>query len=468
MQASDLAALNNQVLWAAFFLSVVFGAIAQRTHFCTMGAISDVMNMGDWTRLRQWVLAIGVAMLGFAVLVFTGQVDPAKTLYASSRFIWLSAAVGGALFGFGMVLASGCGSKTLVRIGGGSLKSLVVFLVMGVAAFATLKGITAVVRVGTVDRVAVDMASGTSLAGWLAAATGLALKQAWLVLGGLLGGALVLWALLGRGFRTFDNLLAGLGIGGVVVAMWWVSGHLGYVAEHNVPFLMEVADRTEADRKGGHIAQRLDGQLILREVAQCPEADLPAFQDIKRHAYFNTNSIWVNLRQLKALLDANNNVIKLPMIRNAKTVDPKDSRSPAVFQLETAMGAAIAIFPGARVLRVGRDRFMPVKTCDDLLRLRSDIYTLDEGFRLVQANDIAPTIVALDSRFYKLIDGFEARFAAGAPSLRACERLNVEGDVTFGAGVVCQGTVHVRNPADAQGHIPDGTTLRGEHKISAS
>ncbi len=232
MQVSDLAALNTQVLWAAFILSTLFGAIAQRTHFCTMGAISDVMNIGDWTRMRQWVLAIGVAMIGFAVLVATGRLDPAKTLYASSRFIWLSAAVGGTLFGFGMVLASGCGSKTLVRIGGGSLKSLVVFLVMGVAAFATLKGITAVVRVGTVDRVAVDLAAGTALPSWLAGATGMAQKQAWLVLGVLLGGALAVWALLGREFRKFDNLLAGLGIGGVVVAMWWVSGHMGFVAEH--------------------------------------------------------------------------------------------------------------------------------------------------------------------------------------------------------------------------------------------
>jgi hypothetical protein len=232
MQASDLTALNTQVLWASFLLSALFGAIAQRTHFCTMGAISDVMNIGDWTRLRQWVLAIGVAIIGFAGLVALGLIDPTKTLYSSSRFIWLSAAVGGALFGFGMVLASGCGSKTLVRIGGGSLKSLVVFGVMGVTAFATLKGITAVARVGTVDRVAVDIAAGTALPAWLAAATGMALKQAWLVLGGLIGGALVVWALLGRDFRQFDNLLAGLGIGGVVVAMWWVSGHLGYVAEH--------------------------------------------------------------------------------------------------------------------------------------------------------------------------------------------------------------------------------------------
>jgi len=232
MQASELSALTTQVLWAAFILSVVFGAIAQRTHFCTMGAISDVVNIGDWTRMRQWVLAIGVAMAGFAALVATGQVDPTKTLYASNRFIWLSAAVGGAMFGFGMVLASGCGSKTLVRIGGGSLKSLVVFGVLGVTAFATLKGMPAVVRVATVDRVAVDLAAGTALPGWLAAATGISAAKAWGILGLVTGGVLAAWALMGREFRRFDNLLAGLGIGGVVVGMWWVSGHLGYVAEH--------------------------------------------------------------------------------------------------------------------------------------------------------------------------------------------------------------------------------------------
>ena len=134
MQASDLFTLTAQVLWAGFILSFVFGAIAQRTDFCAMGAISDVVNMGDWNRTRQWAMAVGVAMLGFAALVNAGLVDPTKTLYASNRWIWLSALSGGLLFGFGMVLASGCGSKTLVRIGGGSLKSLVVFGVMGIAA----------------------------------------------------------------------------------------------------------------------------------------------------------------------------------------------------------------------------------------------------------------------------------------------------------------------------------------------
>jgi len=236
-------------------------------------------------------------------------------------------------------------------------------------------------------------------------------------------------------------------------------GILGYIASRRVPFLMEVTNRTEADKKGGHIAQQRGGQLILREVAQCPEQDLPAFQDIKRHKYFNTNNIWLSLLQLKQTLAEHNNVIKLPIIRNAKTVDPKDRGSPAVYQLETAMGAAIGVFSGAEVLRVGRDRFMPVKTCDDLLRLRSDIYELDENYRLRQARAAEPAIITLDSRYYKLIDDFEARFAEGVPSLRNCTRLTVQGDVRFAANVVCKGDVHIINRAAAQRRIPPGSVL---------
>jgi len=224
---------------------------------------------------------------------------------------------------------------------------------------------------------------------------------------------------------------------------------------------MEVASRTEADKKGGHIARQHGGQLILREVAQCPEADLPAFQDITRHRYFNTNNIWINLTQLKQILIENDNVLKLPMIRNSKTVDPRDSHSPAVYQLETAMGAAIAVFAGAQVLRVERDRFMPVKTCEDLLRLRSDIYELDDSYRLRQARAGQPAAITLDGRFYKLIADFEARFAAGVPSLRDCARLAVQGDVSFGAGVICKGNVQIANQSGEQRRVPPGTTLDG-------
>ena len=250
MDISAVNALTTQVLLAAFVLSLIFGVIVQRTHFCTMGAVSDIVNLGDWTRMRMWCLAIGVAMIGFYGMAATGLIDPAKTLYASGRFIWLSACVGGLLFGFGMVLASGCGSKTLVRIGGGNLKSVVVFLVMGIAAFATIKGITAVLRVATIDRVALDFPTHAALSNWLGVAIGLSTAAAGLVLALIIGGALIAWALAGRDFLRFDHLLAGLGLGVVISLMWWVSGHLGYVVEHpdtlQEAFLVTNSGRSES------------------------------------------------------------------------------------------------------------------------------------------------------------------------------------------------------------------------------
>lgn len=269
MQASDLSTLHSQILWASFLLSTIFGAIAQRTHFCTMGAVSDVVNMGDWTRMKQWSLAIGVSMIGFAVLAYSGQIDPTKTLYSSNKFIWLSAAFGGVLFGFGMVLASGCGSKTLVRIGGGSLKSLIVFIVMGLAAFATLKGIAAVLRVATVDKVTIDMATGVTLAQWLASIVDVNASVMGLILGGILGGGLMLWTLGSKEFRTLDNLLAGLGIGCVITTMWWVSGHLGFVAEHPETlqeiFLTTNSGRAEALSFVSPVAYTLDWLMFFSD-----------------------------------------------------------------------------------------------------------------------------------------------------------------------------------------------------------
>lgn len=231
MQEIDLKALSSLVLWASFGLSVLFGAITQRTHFCTMGAVADVVNIGDWARMRMWALAMGVAMIGFNLMVALGWLDASRSIYGGPRFMWLSAVVGGMMFGFGMVLASGCGSKTLVRIGGGNLKSLVVFVVLGVAAFATLKGITAVARVATVDAAAITLATGQDLPSLLALPTGLAKRTLAALLGGGLGGLLVVWAVARAEGRSSDNLLAGLGVGAIVVAVWWVSGRLGYVAE---------------------------------------------------------------------------------------------------------------------------------------------------------------------------------------------------------------------------------------------
>lgn len=269
MQLSDINALTSQVLLAAFALSVLFGAITQRTHFCTMGAISDVVNMGDWTRMRQWALAAGVAMIGFAVLSYFGSIDPTKTLHASPRWLWLSAAVGGLLFGMGMVLASGCGSKTLVRVGSGNLKSLVVLLVMGLAGFATLKGVTAVLRVASVDRVALDFSTIANLPHLAAQFTGLPALTLTLVLGLMIGAALLLWALLGRDFCRFDNLLGGLGIGAVLVSMWWVSGHLGHVAEHpetlDEVFLVTNSGRAEALSFVAPVAYTLDWLMFFSD-----------------------------------------------------------------------------------------------------------------------------------------------------------------------------------------------------------
>lgn len=230
---------------------------------------------------------------------------------------------------------------------------------------------------------------------------------------------------------------------------------LQWFAGSGAPFAMEAADRTEADRKGGHLARR-DGGLVLREIAQTPDADAEAFQDTSRHRYFNTNTLWVDLQALDAALRAGDGVLDLPLIVNRKTVDPKDSSSPAVLQLETAMGAAIGVLDGALAIRVPRTRFAPVKTTNDLLALRSDAYVIDadHAVRLAPARDGRVPVVALGDA-YKLVGDFEERFPKGAPSLIGCERLEVRGDVTFGGGVVVRGTVVVEGD-DA---VPDGAQL---------
>lgn len=234
---------------------------------------------------------------------------------------------------------------------------------------------------------------------------------------------------------------------------------LGYCVENRLPFLMEVADRTPADRKGGHLAQRTsDGRLILRESAQCPAEDMDAFQDVARYRYFNTNNLWLNLPALKVLLDERDGILGLPLIRNSKTLDPRNPSSPKVYQLETAMGAAIGLFEGAGALRVPRTRFAPVKTCDDLLAVRSDAYVLTGDWRIVPnpARRLpGPPVIGLDLRYYKLVDDLEARFPFGPPSLVRCERLVVQGDVRFGREVVCRGAVEVINEADRQAALAD-------------
>lgn len=223
--------LATWVLWASFALSVAFGAIAQRTNFCTMGAVADVVTMGDWTRARMWTLAIAVTMLGFNGMVALGWIEARNTIYAGPRLLWLSAIVGGVMFGFGMVLASGCGSKSLIRAGGGNLKSLVVLLVLGFAALVTMRGATAVLRVNTVERIGLDLAPGQDLPSLLSASTGLATAPAAAILGSVIAVALIAWVLRREEGRTREVWIGGVGIGAVVAAVWWVSGRLGYLAE---------------------------------------------------------------------------------------------------------------------------------------------------------------------------------------------------------------------------------------------
>lgn len=239
MAEADLLALERQVLWSGFALAALFGAVAQRTHFCTMGAVSDIVAFGDWSRMRMWALAMGVAVLGFNAMVALGWVEAASTIYAAPGLPWLSQSLGGLMFGFGMVLASGCASKTLVRAGAGNLKSVVVFGVLALSAFMTLKGVTAVLRAGSVDLVRWSLPASQDLPSLAAAALGgsTAGHAAWL--GVVLGGALLGWAVWRQEGRCGDVLLGGLGIGALVVAMWWVSGRLGYLAEH--PLTLEQA-----------------------------------------------------------------------------------------------------------------------------------------------------------------------------------------------------------------------------------
>jgi uncharacterized protein len=239
MHEADLPGLTAQVLWAAFALAVAFGAIAQRTHFCTMGAVADIVNLGDWTRMRMWVLAMAVAMIGFNAMVAAGWVRAGDSIYAGTSLRWLSHIVGGLLFGIGMVLASGCGSKTLVRVGGGNLKSLVVLFVLAIAAYATMRGVLAAARVATLDAAFVTLPTGQDLPSLLAHATGGARPALALWLGGGLGLLLIAWVLRQPEGRSGEVLLTGLGIGAVIVGVWWVSGRLGHLSEH--PLTLEPA-----------------------------------------------------------------------------------------------------------------------------------------------------------------------------------------------------------------------------------
>merc|ERR1712194_990626 len=222
---------------------------------------------------------------------------------------------------------------------------------------------------------------------------------------------------------------------------------LTFFAESKAPFMMEVAARTDADKKGGHLAKdNATGGLLLRESAQCPEEDEKAFQDTAKYKYFNTNNLWVDLVALKAAFDKNAGTLPLPVMKNAKTVDPRKKESTKVVQLETAMGAAISSFSGATAICVPRTRFAPVKTTNDLFALRSDAYviTADQRVELNPSRGGVPPNIKLDG-MYKFVDAMDKMIPNGVPSLLECNSLVIEGEVEFAAGVVLKGDVKIKS-----------------------
>ncbi len=231
----------------------------------------------------------------------------------------------------------------------------------------------------------------------------------------------------------------------------------GWFAQSGAPFAIEAVRRTPSDRKGGHFARRkADGRIVLRESAQTLDADRAALADLDRHVFTSTNNLWFDVQAMVEALDARGGILGLPLIRNVKHLDPSDPSTPEVIQVETAMGAAIEVFAGARTIEVGRERFVPVKTTDDLLVLRSDVYDIGKDFVLDQATDDVP-FVQLDGEFYKLVGDFDKRFPEGAPSLREADSLTVKGDWTFGKGVRVVGDVALASKAAQR--VEGGTVL---------
>jgi UTP--glucose-1-phosphate uridylyltransferase len=265
----------------------------------------------------------------------------------------------------------------------------------------------------------------------------------------------LLEAMLSAGYRTAfvsnaDNLGAVLD-----------ASLLGWFVASGAPFAMEVKERTRADRKGGHLARTREGRLLLREVAQCPPEEREAFEDVGRWRYFNTNNLWIDLPALARALDATDGVLPLPVIRNEKPVDPADPESPRVIQLETAMGAAISVFEGARAVCVSERRFAPVKTSADLLRVRSDAYRLDGEGRILAASDGLGGAISidLDAAFFRTVSQLDERTPHGPPSLVGCRSLSVRGDVHFGRGVVIRGDVVVEAPRGRPLEVASGAVL---------
>ena len=230
---STAASLTSTVVWGGFAIAFVVGAVAQRTNFCTMGAISDIVNMGSWGRMRMWLLAIAVALAGASALQLSGSIDLTKSIYVRPSLPWLSMLLGGFLFGIGMTLGSGCGNKTLVRVGGGNLKALVVLAFLAISAYMTMKGLFGIWRVTWLDPVAIDLGShglaGQDLPSLVTAASGIERASAYLGVAGAVTVGLLVFVFKDRSFRSqTDHIVGGAVIGAAVVAAWYLTGHLGF------------------------------------------------------------------------------------------------------------------------------------------------------------------------------------------------------------------------------------------------
>lgn len=240
---------------------------------------------------------------------------------------------------------------------------------------------------------------------------------------------------------------------------------LSYFVTSGKSFMMEVCERTDTDKKGGHLAKRcFDNKLILRERAMCLDEDKHIFEDINKHKYFNTNNIWLDLVQLKNKLESSNGVLKLPLIINTKNVNPCDAKSTPVFQLETAMGSAIECFDNTAAIVVPRIRFIPVKTCNDLFVLRSDLYTINSSGKVEPIIDKIP-VIKLDDKYYKLIEQFE-ELVIHVPSLLEATSLIVNGPIRFEANVVIKGTVVLSNDSNEIVTISNKTYESGFYKVN--
>ena len=272
MDASQLAQLQLLVLGVAGLISFLFGWVLHRTHFCTMGAVSDAVIMGSFDRLRQWALAIVLAILGFGIMSYAGLISPLNTIYPAKSAPWLAVTLGGLMFGWGMVWGSGCGSKSLVRLGAGNLKSLVVVVTMGLAALATLKGFLAIPRVKSIEPVQFEISQGLFAGQWTASFFNLTLQQGMLCAAIVVSGLMCLWIFKDRHFMNQLNLLASLSVGLLVCARWWVSGVLGHGLEHPETldefFLATSSRKMESFSLTAPLALGLDALLYFSDGAK--------------------------------------------------------------------------------------------------------------------------------------------------------------------------------------------------------